>query len=84
MSETTSPSAFRGFSLRESATIRKQIVTRGARLLCPRCGSSLVLGPAQAGRDPDDTGSWELRCEPCQRRLVVRRPDMPVDPTGDP
>lgn len=76
MSETTWPSEFRGFSLKETAVIRKQIVTRGARVLCPRCGGLLTLG----GAGP----SWELRCEPCQRRLSLPRPNLPVDPMTSP
>lgn len=72
MSGTTFPSAFRGFSLKETAVIRRQIVTRGARLLCPRCGEMLILGT--------EGPSWELRCEPCQRKLSVPRPDPLTSP----
>lgn len=76
MSGTTSPSAFRGFSLKETAVIHKQIVTRGAGVLCPRCRGMLTLGNAGA--------SWELRCEPCQRKLNVLRHNLPVDPMTSP
>lgn len=76
MSETTWPSAFRGFSLKETAIIRKQVLTQGARLLCPRCGGTLTLGNAGA--------SWELRCEPCQRKLIVPRLSPPIDPMATP
>lgn len=62
------------FSPAEVAHIRRQIVTPGRDLTCPRCGGSLETDLPLAGG-----GSmalvWEVTCGRCQRSVVVR--DLP-------
>ncbi len=62
------------FSPSEVAQIRRQIVTPGYDLACPRCGGALETDLPLAGG-----GSialvWEVGCRRCQRSVAVR--DLP-------
>jgi DNA-binding response OmpR family regulator len=68
------------FAPEETATIRRAIVTAGARLACPRCGGDLESG-APIGGGGSIALVWLLRCEPCQRSVIVR--DLPDSPSAD-
>ncbi|MFQ6046329.1 MAG: response regulator [Gemmatimonadales bacterium] len=67
------------FSPDESARIRESIVTPGAPLACPRCGSQLHIGePLAAGGSI--AAPWELHCEFCMRSMIVRELPPGVSP----
>ncbi len=66
------------FSKEEVALIREAVMSPGARVECPRCGSPLtietVAGEVQAaGR--------RIHCEECRRTLVVH--SLPEKPAGE-
>lgn len=65
------------FAADEAAKIREAIVTPGARIVCPRCGGALTPGTPIAGGG-SITAVWELRCDHCQRIVLVR--DLPAGP----
>ncbi len=59
------------FSKEEVALIRKAVLTPGAAVECPRCGSLLSSEGPAAG---EGTGAvvWSLHCATCRRNLIVR------------
>ena len=63
------------FSKEEIAVIRKAIVTPGATLDCPRCGT--LLTPERSTATEGKPVIVWLYCASCQRNLIVR--DLPED-----
>lgn len=59
------------FSKAEVATIRKAVLTPGASVECPRCGSALTFEE----RVVDEASVRWLHCTTCRRNLIVR--DLP-------
>ncbi len=59
------------FSKEEVALIRKAVVTPGAAVECPRCGSPLTAEGPVAG---EGTGAavCQLHCATCRRNLILR------------
>ncbi len=59
------------FSKEEVALIRKAVLTPGAAVECPRCGSLLTIERPVAS---DGTGAvlWSVHCATCRRNLIVR------------
>jgi hypothetical protein len=67
------------FSKEEVAIIRKVILTPGASVECPRCGSALTLEDRVVG-EATVAVLW-VHCTTCRRNLIVR--DLPErPPTG--
>lgn len=65
-----------GYSLDDAARIHHALQHRGSPLRCPRCGKSLS-GTVGAGVSQ---AVWLLRCETCERSLVIRDSQLePVD-----
>lgn len=57
-----------GYSLDDAARIQHALQHRSSPLRCPRCGKSLS-GTVGAGVSQ---AVWLLRCEACERSLVIR------------
>ncbi len=65
------------FSKEEVAIIGKAVLTPGASVECPRCGSALTLEEPGVG---ETTVRW-LHCTTCRRNVIIRNlPQSP--PTG--
>ena len=59
------------FSKEEVALIRKAVLTPGAAVECPRCGSLLSTEGPVTGEGTGPT-AWWLHCATCRRNLIVR------------
>ncbi len=67
------------FSKEEVAIIRKAVLTPGASVECPRCGSTLTLEECVVGETT--VAVLRVHCTTCRRNLIVR--DLPKrPPTG--
>jgi DNA-directed RNA polymerase subunit RPC12/RpoP len=67
------------FSKEEVAIIREAVLTPGASVECPRCGSALTLKERVVG-ETTVALLW-VHCTTCRRNLIVR--DLPErPPTG--
>ncbi len=64
------------FSKEEVAIIRKAVLTPGASVECPRCGSALTLEEPVVGKTAEAV-LW-VHCATCRRNLTVR--DLPQAP----
>ena len=68
------------FSKEEVAIIRKAVLTPGASVECPRCGSALTLDEERVVGEATVAVLW-VQCATCRRSLIVR--DLPErPPTG--
>jgi len=59
------------FSKEEIALIREEILTSGAMVECPRCGTLLKTEPYLATEADKPKVLWVF-CETCKRNLIVR------------
>ncbi len=71
---TTAP-----FSKEEIELIKQAILTPGALVECPRCGTLLKTDPYLATETDKPKVLWVF-CESCKRNLIVR--DLPTDRDG--
>ncbi len=71
---TTAP-----FSKEEIALIKQAILTPGAMVECPRCGTLLKTDAHLATEEHNAKVLWVF-CETCKRNLIVR--DLPTDREG--
>jgi DNA-directed RNA polymerase subunit RPC12/RpoP len=67
------------FSKEEVAIIRKAVLTPGASVECPRCGSALTLEERVV--DETTVAVLWVHCATCRRNLIVR--DLPQRPPTD-
>ncbi len=67
------------FSKEEIAQIKQAILTPGALVECPRCGTLLKTDPYLATEAHKPKVLWVF-CETCKRNLIVR--DLPTDRDG--
>ncbi len=67
------------FSKEEIALIKQAILTPGAMVECPRCGTLLKTDPYLATEADKRKVLWVF-CETCKRNLIVR--DLPTDRGG--
>jgi hypothetical protein len=73
MSDARDQNTIPPFTIEEAAQIRKLFMGDAGELDCPRCGNELTIGQpiAAPGRR---TAAWQIRCDHCRRRLVLRNP----------
>ena len=67
------------FSKDEIALIKQAILTPGAMVECPRCGTLLKTDAYLAAEAQKSKVLWVF-CETCKRNLIVR--DLPIDRDG--
>jgi hypothetical protein len=67
------------FSKEEIALIKQAILTPGAMVECPRCGTLLKIDTHPAMEEHKLKVLWVF-CETCKRNLIVR--DVPTDSAG--
>ncbi len=67
------------FSKDEIALIKQAILTPGAMVECPRCGTLLKTDAYPAAEAHKPKVLWVF-CETCKRNLIVR--DVPTDHDG--
>lgn len=66
------------FSKAEVARIREALLTRGAVVDCPRCGSSLTF-ERPATSVASGPSVWWINCASCQRNLIVHAAILPSE-----
>ena len=62
------------YSAEEAARIHEMAAQQGAPLVCPRCGTSMTVGPRVSHLD---TILREVSCPECQRCVMLREPADP-------
>ena len=67
-----------GYSLDEAARIGKAIRERHSAIACPSCGDVLRHTVGTDGAQ----AVWLLRCEACQRSVVIRNSQKHVGPAA--
>ncbi len=55
------------YSLKQQAQIREQMMTPGAALLCPQCGTEL-----RTRKVPGAGGGTMLACDTCGRAMIAK------------